>query len=852
MTPEEIQAQLDKRITQVEGIMSARQGPDVAEALPQNQGAVLDQRINTTRAALRDQGIADPEDTSAVQNSLNAFWSRFSELAGTAMGAIPGGDFRNNIQLALRQAGEHAAADKYDNTKTVKRFLNAVGIRTDTYQGLSEKIGKNTLDGAITLSATLAAAPTLIAAGMSTPGRQAITEFGKFLQNNPGLAAVQEIGSIFGVSAAQQVTEGSPLETTAAMVGGAVGGAVPQVAKNLGGMALGMVARPARMFAQATGIADAPVMPDPTPGALNPDPTLRQRIGSALGVQPKTPFTEPLLSPELAKSQYPRYFAEEQVEGAKRQIDLAVNEAVDRISDATTRRGKPLSPQEAQVNVRDDIDKAYKVARRIEGDHWAQVPMRLRVDGRELVNDIFAMEQRLTGEAAESFIPRDHMKDIYGIFKPGRDPDTGQMTPAPASVQRVRSTMKHISESMYREPDNVQLNANRTELLNLLNKAVANSLPDEVPLSQARAVSTHINDLFTRGPISDIRRVQADRSAGVPPDRTVQALLDQYQGIKSLLNIGDLATMPRIPGQGDAFPHSTRSVREGRPIAAQLREDTEIAIRRMVQERAQFEGDPRAVVKFVDKYEREIAPLTNASTDLRRTADYITAHQEHREVVSRSALARFANSDTDTALRAIWNSKDPVRQTRELVASFHGNPDAMEGLQQATLKLLMGNTRGDFVRVQNALETPRFREMLETVLTPQQMTRLAKLTDIGVRIARGDEDIIRDFMRNRFTLAGKILGAAAGRSMGTGTLQAPSLVSNMVGRWVERVFSVTDPVVMFQRAVLDPKWEAIMWSKMPEGSKDIRALTRNMRRLLGTGTGLLSSVGRTTSAEEED
>lgn len=847
MTPDELTASLAERAKQVTGIMGEQGGnPDAtsgaapaAEAFPNapraprfedQEGAAtagvddaaLAARQDEVRQEMKARGMAHPdEDISAINNFVRGGNNLIAKTIGLAPGAV---------NQALRTVGANFMEDDHSVEHAVKTFMDTLGVRTDARPGISAQLGEGTMESLIMAGGSIAAG-TIMAARLGVSTSDAIIrQFGKVLKENPGKQALLTLPITTGAVAADNATPdagpvGKILATTAGGLAGGLGGAGLLAAGAKTGGAL------LRGAGRAIG-GTAPIEGQPVSG-------YRQTVGDMAGIKPQPPLqTEPVYNPDTARSTYPNIYADEQVRGAQLHIENAIDQAIAGIPTQTTRRGTPVSGVEAQTKVRDNLDEAFRVARGIESDFWSHTPLRAKVPSGQLANETKALEDKLKGTQAEAFIPQREMDEIYSLNAVKRD-EAGKIVSSLPTVQRLRSIASDLGEQIAREPDQVNLNRNRAQLQDVIHAAIERTLPDNIPIQQARAVSTKVNELFTRGPIADVRAVR-NRDPNVPPGQTVDYLNKQFGGIDSVLNISrDLGRVPRRFQQPDAYPYATGSAefrRSGLPN--ELVANTENAIRTSVKEEAQNMG-PEAAVKFINRQEPHIKALAGVTTELRQTADYLAAHMDNRNIIQKSALARFAQAgDADKAIQPIWNSPNPVKAARELMRTFGNDSEALDGFRHAMLKRLFDSTRSgphvlDPSKVRTFLDTPRFSNLLQTVLAPDQFSRLSRLVDVARAIQTGEtKTTMGQFIKKRMTVLASFAGAYFGRRLETGTLQAPAYFSKSWGSAMEGFLKTADPGKLLANAVTDPRWERILMSRAPTTTKDIRALNTNMRRLM--------------------
>lgn len=880
MSPEELDALLAQRESQVEGIMAQQMGVDnpdvVSGAAPPVDPAAqlrsrLDERYKQVSTVMKQDGIGDPEeDIGAVQNSLNAFWNKAADTLGLPVEAV---------NQALGWAGANFM-EKHDAQRAIKGFFNKLGIRTDAQEGVSKRFGENTFEGAVMLGGLFAAAGKMAARAGTGVVDTVIRNFGEALKQRPGLAAVTELGSAYGSAAMGEAA------TDKTVSGPTVGG----VAGFLGGGAIGARATPGGFLPKAAGtlagavaggfggyLGSEAVLPEGTEVPLEPIAEIGGAFAGGLGVagaeaamrsagrtvsgatnrllgrETGVPLqTDPVLDLDAARSPILKNFTEEQVRGAQLQMEDGIERALEGIQVQVTRRGQRMSGPEAAVRLRNAIEKEYQNARAIERDFWEHTPLSTRISGRTILRDIDILAEELNANSAQAFIPTKNINEVRIRLSPKQDPETGQWVSTKPSVKQLRAYVTDLAEDIAREPQNTALNRNRARLQDIILNGIEEQMPDNIPVRQARAMSTKLNDLFTRGPIGDVRALNG-RDVVVPPGETTKFLMSQFEGIESALNVSrDMGRIPRRLRQPDAYRFHTRSVATRADHDA-LRAEVENSIRAAIRDEADAQGGgPQAAAKYIIRHERNIAPLGREATELSRTADYINAHLENKQVIGRSTLARFTQfDDADKAITWLWNSPKPRTAAREIMHAIQGNPEAIEAFQHGVVKRALDATRSDPIRMRQVLDTPRFRDMMSEVLTDDQMRRLNKMTDVAISIARGDESSVRAALVGRVTFLGQLIGAMVGRQVGTGTIQVPGHFSRTFGAAAERLFHTTDPAHMFAFGVVDPRWERLLLMRQPTSTKEFRAFNRQLRRIISGMEGVREAI-QTEDRNESD
>jgi hypothetical protein len=142
---------------------------------------------------------------------------------------------------------------------------------------------------------------------------------------------------------------------------------------------------------------------------------------------------------------------------------------------------------------------------------------------------------------------------------------------------------------------------------------------------------------------------------------------------------------------------------------------------------------------------------------------------------------------------------------------------------------------------------PKMDRTLNVIFDRAQRTRLDRIIEIGVRVENGDEKMLRRFARKGLNIIARVFGAQLGRTIarfgGGGTVQTPGIIAGVTKDWlVDALRGISVPELM-ARAVLDPKWEKVLLSRVPENPREIRRMIRwGVRPLINLQAGTIASV----------
>lgn len=790
----------------------------------------LDARLQEVTSQMDAAGeIYVPEEVEKVFPEVGAvpnFLRRMNRDLADSLGIIPeaANEILDMIGLGLWNPGDRKSM------MAAREMFRSAGINVDPVEGLSSKIGHETFVGLATLAPILKAGPLLEKAGSSL-----VQEIGRIFQHRPGLQLALTPGAATGGVLAEEYAADMQGEHNAYSRAAAIPGAI--AGTGVQSMVHGTVAKVGRGVAQVGDKLK----------------TIGQEVLSDFGIgkppvksTPTVPLRDPNITPGMT-----RPFAEQQVEGAKRLMDMAIFRAMNRIKSANT-------PEEANQFAHKYMATAERIGNRIVGDYWSRTPLKSPVPMNELRQNIdllkFDVRDDLRNAPKKFHDLADGLKELGS---PVRLPD-GKMAKSIPSIQKLRSYRSLIRDERVSEEaagvrgapvrDGYVRNLLRLEAL--IDDAITKAYPADNSIKAAREMSIKYNDLFNRGPIADATAMRGRGDPVVPPEQFVEFLLKKFQGIEALVNVRN--ELKTVPGPGKVIsPAATPQERAELDGLVKAAEDS---IRAMFREVADTKG-PEAAIKFTQKIERSIRPLSKVHGEMEWVGNKLTKLLDEQKAFEKSTLAKYAQMDTQKAISRIYASPDPLKATKELMTTFNKDPDALAGFRTGMLDEYLTRARFDPERMKAILQTPRFQDTMREVLDPTQYARLEKIVEITSRIQRGDEKNIRALLAPAATIWGRILGAGAGRQIagmtGGGTVQTPGIVANAFGKATEKMFRQTDPQTMMVQAILDPKWERLLLSRAPHTTKMARDTMKAARRIIGGVEGTREALFRDLESEDE-
>lgn len=555
---------------------------------------------------------------------------------------------------------------------------------------------------------------------------------------------------------------------------------------------------------------------------------------------PKVARDRNAIRPAWVDPAHARTYGEDQVKGMYADIEGRVMEAINNLP-------RPAqSSRELQIQVRKGLEEVRLYAQNIVKAMWERTPMRAPVPMRGIKEDAIRLFQDLETSFHESYIPRSKMNELLQM----NDEE---------SIAKLRSFVGTINDEITAEKGAVQIGkasrrdliANLTKLEQIINKGIADAVPGDATIDQARAISTKYHDLFTRSDLYDLlerNRVGKDK---VPVARTVTEMLDSEEGLENLLTMTRDEMMWRtIPGEATMFDYVDKTTLgpQAKAKFAQLVDDTKNTVRALVRENIDdipsVKNNPIAAARIAEKAETLVKPLADLHIELDNMGKALRAADAERQGVEKSALARYIKQDVASAMKRIWSDPDPAAQARTLIKAFRGDPDALSGFRASFIDELAnraGAKRGsiDPATLKGYLDDPKWNKLARTLLSEDQFKRLSRVTDIALRIEKGEYQTLMQKHGQGLLMMGRIFGVqmighplAIVTGRGGGSLQMASIGGKMGTRMIQKMLGQANPSQDLLKAIYFPEWEKFMYRQTPQTLDEAQQSAKMLRRAL--------------------
>lgn len=778
---------------------------------------------------LRDTGSeAAINGRGPLTRGLASTYERVAQVAG-----LPG----ETVNAILNVIGAQPDYQQGTATEAVRRAMESMGLDLGRHDpnDFVKKLGAGSVDALIMLAGIRGLAPSMAGRPANSPigsAPRAATAPGRIAQDigeqalqRPVTTAAQAVGSTPGMIVGEDLG-GRLGERIAGRPGRAVG-------ETLGGMVGGGVT-----------------------GALT------EGVGRTTRV---IPSTEALPS-NIAARPNPFISATADEQGSINVASAAIRQEVADIDAAIERAIRGINPSgqsgpEASARAQMALQRVARHAEEVETNLWQRIPRNSIIDVEPTINEMLAQRTQFSHVSPEW--TWDNASAWRLMMNAGETAERmghprGFMMTADDALKFRSLMLQDARRANSQNPDirNERLRDGLRGLQSQLLNDIEHSLPGDMTVAEARAFSRELNDRFTRGPLGRVLATDSGGETRVAGQQMVPNLLENERGMSQLYR----ATRPMPTGQG--LGHLT-----GRQERNALRRAGDDAIRAQYADiadnavNARGEFNTGAAVRQAGRFNREnerlVRDWTSVHHDMERTTNFIQQELVHQNEITNSYVARALKQDPQRAINTILNSPRPEQEVERYLQLVGNNQRAVEGLRSMFVTGLGRQARQDPTAMlaqvtengplRFAAETllagdyPRFIQLLEAVSAVQRGD-ITRVRQAGVAVG----SVLSRVMGLHF---GHIVAGALAGNTGAGTLSLPARMANNFAAKFNNFVSMGEPAQVLQKMLVDPDYEALMLSRVPNSLREARDLARRqqvwMRRILSArgsvGQGVLDN-----------
>ena len=541
-----------------------------------------------------------------------------------------------------------------------------------------------------------------------------------------------------------------------------------------------------------------------------------------------------------ATPQKTKQFVTGYIRKARGQVSKIMAHAKQRVVDTVGQLTPGMSQTQAAITAQEIITQAEKRMRNLEAEAWAKVPQREGRSIESLREIMFDMLRKTEAADDPTNIPAWAVR-LIGLppwaTKDLKDTAGALADTLPAIDQRGRALYDFETLS--------GLQALRSRLLTAMRKANAsgegqnrelaanlNKLQSEVleimtsgkggaEWESARALSGELNSIFTLdGPVSKIMAGSRRPDAGIQAGTVLQGLSSPGPKGKQFLDLLRRASPEVEKAANDHLMSDFQKTAV----------NTDGLISTSDGER--FLRDHEEVLSALPALKTRIL----AAVAAQRRVDYLDKRIQFKSKAykTRAQASNWMELDPELAMIKTLGSANPVHSMRAMVkvASKDLTGETLEGLRRTFFDTMMNRIRkGDddlsYVGLDKWLTAKR--PVMEILYTPEQIGKVDQIVSAVKKVIKNKNVTTTGAgspieASSLALLVGKITGGIFGRSLGTGTLQAPQAFSNAFGALLTQA-TVRQAEQLLQEALFDRKLMTALLERNTASSRGFKAVT---------------------------
>lgn len=523
-------------------------------------------------------------------------------------------------------------------------------------------------------------------------------------------------------------------------------------------------------------------------------------------------------------------FLDTRIKAAQAEADKISNRAIARASESLNELPIDADLEAQSSVVRNQIEKAYRVARTKEEEIWNALDQNAPVGTTNLHETYSDIKTNRLTKAQQS--------DMPDVIEKHLNPDAKRNVRYgdEESLREIKSFRTKLLEESRREAAQDAPDRNKLAILNEMQNAALKDLEASNaagPLQAARAYSRELNRQFTEGIIGKVRGYERAGGARVPSEETLMniikrgpsgavrydALLDAVQGDKKAVKgvenyLGRLFYESAVDSSGKVTPSAAN----------------------------RFLNNYGPVLKRLPGLKDKITSVKSAQEFADRISKRMDLRKRGITDVSRSRAALYVGTDPGKAVRRIFTRRNPDKAMRQLVMQVKKDPtgkalrglkaDILDEMYRAGIRkagdttYISGNKMEDFLKKNITTLEEAFDE--QELLRIRYLAHKAKQIENAAISGKGLEELLEEMPDVMTDLVMRIVGANIGGSGLVSKASGASLVA--AGATSRALRKITNRIPMkktrdvLAEALLDKDKMRQLLTKVPspKAAEDLR------------------------------
>jgi hypothetical protein len=401
--------------------------------------------------------------------------------------------------------------------------------------------------------------------------------------------------------------------------------------------------------------------------------------------------------------------------------------------------------------------------------------------------------------------------------------------PAFPELRNVRAIMSEAMQEVRRIPRlgeaaNDKKRAYLNEIVNGLKTGIDQAFPNDPALKAANTLTKWFHDTFDRSSVRDLTQRRFANEAD----------------LKDAAPLANRLVQSETGGQRLAGLESARPMTGNTPIAAPADQFIRAQLAAEAEKRGPVKGalwlESPAVKRFVQQF-------PTMDTQAQRFNSIIKPAIDEAQVIAGNKFLSKVGESPDAAVSGLFRSADPEAATKAVTSRLGSDPNAMDALHNGIIAKIFKDTDLDPDKLANWFGQARNKTILEEAFRddPTKLARLNRIVHSGIALSLGDQSAGGKAAQFAASILGKVAGSSLFMMLPGNELIMAGAGAKLGRSITDRLFSVYSPQALMAEAVKDPRWEALLFSRVPSNLKGMRELNQRLAQLAGVSRHVLGS-----------